>query len=612
MKDIEVKVSKKTRFVDLSTSTIGNDSENLQERFVFSFTDEFVNGQARLETTIGGESSYIELTREGEIYYCPIRSAITKQGKIDMQLVITEGTSEEEIPIFKSNIFYVYCNASINAEHEQPEEYPEWIDIADTKLNQMDNFDIDATKTGDTATITITQRDGTEKSVEITDGETGPAGQDAKINGVNTLNIQAGDNINISQSGSTMTISATGGGGGSTYTAGTGIEITQQNVINNTLPSKIITVNADPQTMQLDKNADEIEEYLNNGYIVMALGYQVFRKDYNASTHTIQLAVYFGSFGQVITVVGNQVTNVNEYYYASDYNYVHTDNNFSYSYKDKLDNAPEVVDLSNLSIGSNITDSETITKLKNPRVVVKYNDTYFRFAKIYGSGYVFTVMNSMEGGEYITLNWTGSLFNFYEHGNANWEIPSNRVQNLNNPTTQTYPSTLAVYNALQDVGGDSHFVDMYYNFNSLTTSQAQKIIDAIHKNGNITEVYLAKTNDAINYGSDVFTKAYLSHALSSSRTSYTLYFYQIASTFDAGAKYSIIYKSHHSITISWNNDVPTVSSVSGTATNDGMIWLWGDGNNQSWTPSTNYSPANKKYVDDSIASAITTTLGGSY
>lgn len=109
------------------------------------------------------------------------------------------------------------------------------------------------------------------------------------------------------------------------------------------LENKIITVNANQQTMVLDKSADEIENYLNNGYIVMALGYQVFRKDYDASTHTIKLAIFFGSFGQVITVVGNQVTGVEEYFYVNDRNYVHTDNNFSSYYKEKLDTQGEIV-----------------------------------------------------------------------------------------------------------------------------------------------------------------------------------------------------------------------------------------------------------------------------
>lgn len=71
-------------------------------------------------------------------------------------------------------------------------------------------------------------------------GETGPAGQngaDATINGQNTLNILAGTNISLDQQGTDLTINATGGSsGGATYTAGTNIEITEENVINNTIP----------------------------------------------------------------------------------------------------------------------------------------------------------------------------------------------------------------------------------------------------------------------------------------------------------------------------------------------------------------------------------------
>ena len=68
-------------------------------------------------------------------------------------------------------------------------------------------------------------------------GEQGPAGANATINGQNTLNILAGTNISLDQQGTDLTINATGGsGGGATYTAGTNIEITEDNVINNTTP----------------------------------------------------------------------------------------------------------------------------------------------------------------------------------------------------------------------------------------------------------------------------------------------------------------------------------------------------------------------------------------
>lgn len=162
MKDIEIKISKETRQVELNKYVIGNDGENLQGNLMFTF-DEFVNGQARLEYDINGSKQYAPLDKVGETYQTPILSVITKSGQIDMQLVVTEGTDETEIPIFKSNIFYLTCNASINAEIEQPEEYEEWIDIANTKLNEVDNLDIDMQDN----VVTITRKDGTQYSENV-------------------------------------------------------------------------------------------------------------------------------------------------------------------------------------------------------------------------------------------------------------------------------------------------------------------------------------------------------------------------------------------------------------------------------------------------------------
>ena len=138
MKDIEIKISRETRMVDLSKTTIGNDGENLQGNLVFSFTDDFVKGQARLEYVIDSEKKYALLLKGKDNYYIPIKSVMTKEGQIDMQLVITEGTDTSEIPIFKSNVFYVSCKKSINAEVEEEEGYYSWIEIANTKLNEVD------------------------------------------------------------------------------------------------------------------------------------------------------------------------------------------------------------------------------------------------------------------------------------------------------------------------------------------------------------------------------------------------------------------------------------------------------------------------------------------
>lgn len=59
----------------------------------------------------------------------------------------------------------------------------------------------------------------------------------------------------------------------------------------------------------------------------------------------------------------------------------------------------------------------------------------------------------------------------------------------------------------------------------------------------------------------------------------------------------------------WNGDVATVTSA---RIFEGAGFFLSTTNQSSYTPTANYHPATKKYVDDSIAAAITTTLGGSF
>ena len=142
MRDIEIKVNKETRKVNLSKSVIGNAGENLQANLIFTFPidydpdntgieNEFVDGTANLLYCINEEESdkIPNLTKENESYVVPITNELTKEdGKIYMQLEITEGTAPNEIPIFKSNKFYVIVNKSINVqttpsnENQQQEE----------------------------------------------------------------------------------------------------------------------------------------------------------------------------------------------------------------------------------------------------------------------------------------------------------------------------------------------------------------------------------------------------------------------------------------------------------------------------------------------------------
>lgn len=175
MENLEIKVSRKTRMVDLPKQFIAVDGENLQNKLIFSFSDEFVNGQARLEYETETGKNYIVLDREQDTYTTPVSSVITKEGRIDLQLVITEGTDSENIPVFKSNKFYLYCNASINAVEEAPDGVDLWIDKADAKLNEVDNVDISIQDN----VVTVFRRDGTivSENVKGDKGDKGDQGE---------------------------------------------------------------------------------------------------------------------------------------------------------------------------------------------------------------------------------------------------------------------------------------------------------------------------------------------------------------------------------------------------------------------------------------------------
>ena len=178
MKNIIIKINKETRMVELTRTTIGNDGENLQGNFVFEFEDEFVNGQARLEYIINNEKNYVFLDKTEETYMTPIKSFLTKKGTIDMQLDILQGTDEENVPIFKSNMFYIHCNNSINAEVEVEEVSSDWFEKANTKLNQADNLNITTTPIQGGVQIDTTSKNGETNSTEVVNGKDGKDGKD--------------------------------------------------------------------------------------------------------------------------------------------------------------------------------------------------------------------------------------------------------------------------------------------------------------------------------------------------------------------------------------------------------------------------------------------------
>lgn len=219
MNNLIVTVNKLSRTVKSPKTYVGVDGENLQELMIFKFDDEFVDGTGRLEYRIEDEKNFIMLDKVDETYTVPIKNVLTIKGVIEMQLVISEDSDTESVPVFKSEIFKLYCKESLNATSEAPDGYELWIDTANRKLAEMDRINIKATTGDNILHVEITDRTGKKTIANLKEGKDGIDGKDGVIQ------YTAGTGIEISPSN---IISAYG----EKYFAGNNIQITDTNVIN--------------------------------------------------------------------------------------------------------------------------------------------------------------------------------------------------------------------------------------------------------------------------------------------------------------------------------------------------------------------------------------------
>ena len=198
----------------------------------FEFAEEITNDYVKEAYFTLNDETYKQIIFNNE---CDIPSEVLeKKGTVQIGVVAYLVENEEEIKRYNPSPAYFDTwigSLKDNAENSEPitpsemeqfeqelhnglSEVNEKLDEMDEALTEVDNLDIDATKSGSVSTVTITNKEGITKSVEIVDGEKGEKGEkglDAKINGVNTLTIEAGDNITLDQEGNILTINSTGG-----------------------------------------------------------------------------------------------------------------------------------------------------------------------------------------------------------------------------------------------------------------------------------------------------------------------------------------------------------------------------------------------------------------
>lgn len=194
MNDKIIKINTKTSEANKQDYYLGTRGQNLQNKLIFEMSEK-IQGVAWLEYEINGAKNYALMEETETGYQIDIKSCLLVGQTIKVDLRITEDENPLGVPVFVSTISTFNINNSIEATEEEPEYYPSWFDIANQKILEMDNLDVNVVKEGTVATITKTNKDGTTTSVDINDGDSG----------ITVFSIENGHLIGTSENATNLT-----------------------------------------------------------------------------------------------------------------------------------------------------------------------------------------------------------------------------------------------------------------------------------------------------------------------------------------------------------------------------------------------------------------------
>lgn len=105
-----------------------------------------------------------------------IRKNITKYPKVSFYIWLTKG--EQDFRTVTTSLSFRYNeDASNEITEEEIGAINQLLEKLEIEIEKVDNLDIDIGKENHTATITLTRKDGTQKQVQILDGEKGDKGE---------------------------------------------------------------------------------------------------------------------------------------------------------------------------------------------------------------------------------------------------------------------------------------------------------------------------------------------------------------------------------------------------------------------------------------------------
>ena len=187
-----------------------NEKEINISKCKFEFSDEYGDNLVKeAYFTLDGET-YKQIIVNDECSYPP--EVLVKIGTVELGVVAYEVQDEEYIERFNpSPVYFQTTIGSLkdhaeNSEEITPSEMEQFEQALEEGLAEVANVDIDASKSGNTATVSITNRNGITKIVEIYDGEKGEDGEPGitpNIQVGTTTTLPAGSNATVNQRGTT-------------------------------------------------------------------------------------------------------------------------------------------------------------------------------------------------------------------------------------------------------------------------------------------------------------------------------------------------------------------------------------------------------------------------
>lgn len=175
MNDIIIKVDTETGRAVSNTELLGIKGQNLQNKLIFKMSEK-IKGIAWCEVRQDNTLSYIALKENNTGYEANILSSLLTTSSVDVNLRITETESSSGVPVFVSSIVSFVVLDSINASEQMPEEYPSWLDIANAKIQEIENVNIKSKRIDTGVLIKTTDNQGQTTTVELKDGKDGEKG----------------------------------------------------------------------------------------------------------------------------------------------------------------------------------------------------------------------------------------------------------------------------------------------------------------------------------------------------------------------------------------------------------------------------------------------------